>query len=168
VNDERDAADDYGRSKIIGEGVARWPNATVVRVSIVGPDAAPSRPAAGRGLLGWFLAQPADRPIRGFTNHRWNGITTLEWARVAIELATRRAAGEAVPSLVQPGADTITKYELLRLFADAFGTAHVVEPVEAPEAVDRTLVPTSTRPPISAQLRELAAWHAAGREAFAC
>jgi dTDP-4-dehydrorhamnose reductase len=167
VDDERDAADDYGRSKVLGEGVARWPNATVVRVSIIGPDIA-GPGAAGRGLLGWMLAQPADVPLRGFTNHRWNGITTLEWARVAVELVARRNAGERIPAVVQPGSDAVTKHELLGMIREAFDTGHTIEPVEAPEAVDRTLVPTMHRPSIAEQLRAMAAWHGQTREAVAC
>ena len=167
IDDERDAGDDYGLSKVLGEGVARWPNATVVRVSIIGPDLA-TAPGTGRGLLGWMLAQPADAPLRGFTNHRWNGITTLEWAKIATELAARRGAGERLPPIVQPGSDTVTKHDLLCLIRDAFETGHAIEPVEAPEAVDRTLVPTVRRAPIVEQLRELAAWRGVGREAAAC
>jgi dTDP-4-dehydrorhamnose reductase len=167
LDDERDAADDYGRSKVLGEGVARWPNATVIRVSIVGP---PLIPGDGRasGLLGWFLAQPSDATLRGFTNHRWNGITTLEWARVALELMQRLAGGEPLPSIVQPAGDTVDKHALLGLFREAFDTSHRIEPVEAPEAVDRTLVPTMPRSPIAEQLRELAAWHAAAAPLAAC
>jgi dTDP-4-dehydrorhamnose reductase len=161
IDDERDAADDYGRSKIFGEGVANWPNASVIRVSIVGP-ALPESDARAGGLLAWFLAQPTHAPVPGFTNHHWNGITTLDWARIALDLMARRAAGEALPRIVQPGSERVDKRRLLELFRDAFGTAHRIEPVEASEPVDRTLEPTLRRAPLGEQLRELAAWHASG------
>jgi dTDP-4-dehydrorhamnose reductase len=161
LDDERDATDDYGRSKILGEGVARWPNATVIRVSIVGPSDASADPR-GRGLLGWLLAQPAGARLPGFTNHLWNGITTLEWAQIALELLARRAAGETLPAIVQPASDTVDKCTLLRLFAAAFETGHEIRATEAAEAVDRTLVPTMRRAPLAAQVEELAAWYGAG------
>jgi dTDP-4-dehydrorhamnose reductase len=167
VDDERDATDDYGRSKILGEGVAQWPNATVIRVSIVGPAPGPTD-GRGAGLLGWFLAQPADAELRGFTNHRWNGITTLEWARVALELLRRRAAGETLPRIVQPGSDAVDKCALLGLFRDAFNTTHRIVPTAADEPADRTLVPTMRRAPLVEQLQQLAAWHAAGASLATC
>ena len=64
------ATDAYGLSKRVGEACVAAPNVVVLRTSIVGPPA-----GAGRGLLGWFLRQ--DGPVEGWTNHRWNGITTL-------------------------------------------------------------------------------------------
>jgi dTDP-4-dehydrorhamnose reductase len=160
VDDERDAADDYGRSKILGEGVSRWPNATVIRVSIIGPDRG-AEGASGSGLLAWFLSRATDQPVPGYVNHRWNGVTTLEWARIALEVIARRAAGETLPSIVQPAASTVSKYELLCAIRDELGTGHRVVPAQAAEAVDRTLVPTMKRAPIRTQLRELAAWLAA-------
>lgn len=166
ADDERDATDDYGRSKILGEGVARWPNATVIRVSIVGP-ATGRGDARGQGLLAWFLAQPGDATLHGFTNHRWNGITTLEWGRVALELLERRAAGESLPRIVQPGSDALDKHALLHLFRDVFGTTQRIVPGEADEAVDRTLVPTMRRPPIAEQLHALAAWYSSATPAAA-
>ena len=161
VDDERDATDDYGRSKILGEGVSHWPNATVIRVSIVGP--APEGQTPGRGgLLGWFLAQPDTAELPGFTNHRWNGITTLEWANVALDLIDRHAGGETLPRIVQPAGDAVDKRALLELFRDAFETTHRIVPTEAAEAVDRTLEPTMRRAPLAEQLRALAEWSAAG------
>jgi dTDP-4-dehydrorhamnose reductase len=164
VDDERDATDDYGRSKIIGEGVARWPDVSVIRVSIIGPER--DRSTGGSGLLAWLLSRSTALPVPGYTNHLWNGITTLEWARVALELLERRAKGEAPPSIVQPSGTTVSKYELLCAIRDAFGTGHRIVPTEAPERIDRTLSPTSQRRSIEEQLRELAVW--SGSEAVAC
>ena len=160
IDDERDATDDYGRSKILGEGVAQWPRATVIRVSIVGPAPQPTD-GSGCGLVGWFLSRPEDAELSGYTNHRWNGITTLEWARLALELLARAGAGAELPRLVQPGTDPVDKYALLQHVREAFGTAHRIRPIAAPEAIDRTLEPTMHRAPIAAQLRELADWYGA-------
>ena len=153
VTDAPDAEDEYGVSKQLGEGVARWPNVTVLRVSIVGPDL-----GGGHGLLGWFLKQPEDRPVNGFVNHFWNGITTLEWARILVERIDRIERGEGHLPLSQPGTELVDKYTLLRAFRDAYGTRHEIRPVEAPTRVDRTLVPTEVRASIADQLATLRGW----------
>jgi dTDP-4-dehydrorhamnose reductase len=153
IDDVRDATDAYGFSKVLGESISRWANATVVRVSVIGPDR-----GDGRGLLAWFLRQPAGRPIPGYTDHRWNGITSLEWATIALECAAARARGEPVPSLVQPGTAVVTKYELLCAFRDLYAPRQSVAPVESMAPVDRTLVPSDPRPAIREQLARLGAW----------
>lgn len=154
VSDEPDADDEYGVSKQLGEGVARWPNVSVLRVSIVGPEL-----GGGHGLLGWFLKQPEDRPVNGFVNHFWNGITTFEWARILVERIERIERGEGHTALSQPGSERVDKYTLLRAFRDAFGTRHEIIPVDAATRVDRTLVPTERRASIVEQLAGLAAWY---------
>jgi len=152
VSDEPDADDEYGVSKQLGEGVAHWPNVSVLRVSIVGPDL-----GGGHGLLGWFLQQPEDRPVNGYVNHFWNGITTLEWARILVERIHRLEQGEPHTALTQPGTERVDKYTLLCAFREAFGTRHQIRPVEAPLRVDRTLVPTESRGSIVEQLAMLTA-----------
>jgi dTDP-4-dehydrorhamnose reductase len=154
IDDELDAEDAYGFSKRLGEMIVWRPQVTVLRVSIVGPDPRPD----GRGLLAWFLRQPTGTDVPGYTNHRWNGITTLEWAKLAHDVVVRRGRGESLPPIVQPGTPPVTKYELLTLFRDVYRTAHRIAPVRTAETVDRTLVPTDMRLPIATQLAALHAW----------
>jgi dTDP-4-dehydrorhamnose reductase len=157
IDEPLDAADTYGFSKALGETIGRWPNATVLRVSVIGPDR-----GDGHGLLAWFLRQPAGRPVPGYTNHRWNGITSLEWATVAVECASARARGEAVPPVIQPGTAVVTKYELLCAFRDVFAPHLTVAEAHGEATVDRSLVPTDLRPPIREQLEGLASWRPVG------
>ena len=143
VDEQPNATDDYGLSKRLGEGCLAFPRVVVLRTSIVGP---------GGGLLGWFLSQSG--PIDGWTDHVWNGITTLAWAR----LAAAALVGDIPPGLHQPTtAETITKYDLLRLFGEVFDHPIEVRPVSA-GFCDRTLVPTIAMPPIRDQLTELRDW----------
>lgn len=157
VDDEMDAVDPYGFSKLLGEGVSRLAHVTVLRVSVVGPDR-----GDGRGLLAWFLRQPSNEPTPGYVNHRWNGITTLEWATLALAYAEEYIRGGMVPKVSQPGSECVTKYDLLCTFRDALVPGRDVAPVEAAETVDRTLVPTDRRPPFVQQLRRVAAWYPLG------
>jgi dTDP-4-dehydrorhamnose reductase len=154
IDDPLDAADAYGFSKSLGESISRWPNATVLRVSVIGPDR-----GDGHGLLAWFLRQTPDRPVAGYANHRWNGITTLDWAAIALECAAARARGEPVPSLIQPGTPVVTKYELLCAFRDLYAPHLTVTEATGATAVDRSLIPSDARPPIRQQLERLGAWY---------
>ena len=88
-----DATDDYGASKCAGERAVLDAGGLVIRCSIVGPEV-----LEPQSLLGWLLRQEGE--IRGFTNHLWNGITTLEWARVCLgpdqpQVPSRPASGSA-------------------------------------------------------------------------
>lgn len=153
VDDEPTAGDAYGFTKRLGEMIADRPNVSVIRVSIVGPDYRPH----SRGLLAWFLDHSSTEPVPGYTNWRWNGITTLEWSDVAFEAIDRGSGGD----VVQPATVPISKYELLLKFRDAYRTKHEIAPVAAPSAIDRTLVPTEKRAPIDLQLKRLRDWYAA-------
>jgi len=156
VDEPTDADDDYGVSKVLGEAIALRPNVTVLRVSIIGPER-----ADGPGLLSWFLRQPTDDAVPGWTNHRWNGVTTLDWAGIAFDVADRRRRGGHVAPILQPGTPPVSKYELLCIFRTVYGTPHRIDPVETAAAVDRTLRPTELRSPIAEQLARLRSWYGA-------
>lgn len=72
-SDTPDAADIYGRSKLLGEVYDE--HALTLRTSIIGLET--SRNA---GLVEWFLAQNGS--IRGYRNAIFSGLTTVELARV--------------------------------------------------------------------------------------
>jgi dTDP-4-dehydrorhamnose reductase len=143
------AIDAYGLSKRVGEACVAAPNVVVLRASVVGPPA-----GAGRGLLGWFLGQ--DSPVDGWTDHLWNGITTLAWA----ELAARTIGGNGLgPGVHQPTtAQEVTKDELLRMFGELFEHRVDIRPVRTEQACNRTLLPTTEMPPLREQLIALRAW----------
>ena len=155
VDDEPTADDPYGFSKRLGEMIAGRQNVTVLRVSIIGPDYRPHT----RGLLAWFLHQAVGAPVSGYTNWRWNGVTTLEWADIALEVIERRRRGEPLPPILQPVTEPISKYDLLMKFREAYGTRHDIAPTTALAAIDRTLVPTERRAPIEEQLTRLREWY---------
>lgn len=121
----------------------------ILRASIVGPPA-----AAGRGLLGWFLAQPG--PVDGWTDHLWNGITTLAWAELAAKAVERRGLA---PGLHQPTtAGAVTKEESIRMFGEVFDHRIDVRPIRTKQACDRTLLPTMTMPSLRTRRLALRAW----------
>ena len=144
-----DATDDYGRSKWEAEQRVRSAGGVIIRCSILGPEL-----RAPRSLLAWFLSQPG--PVRGFVNHWWNGVTTLEWARICHRLLEARSPA----SVCQPGFwPPIHKAEVLKIIGEAWDWPIRIIPEEAPQPVNRTLVPDLPCPPLGEQLRELREWH---------
>jgi dTDP-4-dehydrorhamnose reductase len=149
VDDERDAKDVYGLSKILGEQIAANGRCTVIRCSVVGPEVNGSY-----GLMGWFLRQHG--AVEGYLNHLWNGITTLEWAKVCSEVISGQYGQYA--AILQPGIEpSLSKCELLGLIRRVWEKIEI-KPVNAPESINRTLVPTSLRRPFCEQLTELKTW----------
>ncbi len=164
--DPHDPRDAYGKTKSLGEVPA--PGFYNVRCSVVGPEL-----KEHRSLLDWFLRQPAGATVTGFTDHRWNGVTSLQFARL-VQGLIRDHERLGLPGLqhVVP-ADAITKADLLEVFARCFGRRDVtIVHRPAAVAVDRTLATVEPgrnealwraagydRPPtIRAMVEELAAW----------
>jgi dTDP-4-dehydrorhamnose reductase len=149
-----DAEDDYGISKSMGElAVALRPKTMLIRASIIGPDARPD----GLGLMAWFMKHPRGARINGYTNHLWNGITTLQWCKlVASLLEEAREYGHA--RIVQPGLNKpVSKYELLCTINRIFDCGLEVCPHQDAHYVNRSLLPSLVASPIEQQLQEIAA-----------
>lgn len=150
VDQQPDAIDAYGLSKILGEAVADDRRCTVIRTSIIGPEL-----RTGHGLMGWFLNQRGE--VNGFVNHQWNGITSLEWAKICDEIICANSCGGTI---VQPGIQaSLSKYELLSHIARAWQKEISIKPVRAPDEIDRTLIPTLPRQALPVQLAELHEWY---------
>ncbi len=134
--DPHDPLDVYGKTKSLGE--AAFPVMLHVRCSIIGPE------AQGRKfLLEWSRQQPQAAQVSGYINHRWNGVTTLHFARLCRGLIESGVALPRVQHIVPR--DAVTKADLLRCFARYYGRDDIrIADSSAPTAVDRTL---ATRDP---------------------
>jgi dTDP-4-dehydrorhamnose reductase len=155
VTERPDPVDAYGLSKWLGERALEVsPAQTVVlRTSIVGPE-----DGTAHGLLAWYLSQRGQ--VNGWTDHRWNGITTLAWADLALDIAAGRSS--LGPGLHQPSTEeAVTKHALLGMFGRAFGHSLVIAPTTSANAIDRTLRPTLPMPPLEAQLAAVRQWYGA-------
>jgi dTDP-4-dehydrorhamnose reductase len=134
-----DALDVYGKTKSLGEIAA--PNFLNVRCSIVGPEQ-----ENRLSLLEWFLSQPDGSEISGFDHHRWNGVTTLQFAELCFRIMTSDGALSFSQLVARSSIhhyipnETVTKYELLRIFADVYGRRPRIRKVtDAGPAIDRSL-----------------------------
>jgi len=134
-SDEHDALDVYGKTKSLGEVPAS--HVHHLRCSIVGPE-----PKEHKFLLDWFLGQPRNVGVNGYVNHRWNGMTTLHFAKLCHGVVTRNVALPHLQHVIPTG--EVTKCELLQCLARQFHREDVsIAPTEAAVVVDRTLGTTN-------------------------
>jgi dTDP-4-dehydrorhamnose reductase len=146
-DDSQDPLDVYGKTKSLGEVTSTAVHH--LRASIIGPE-----PKDHKFLLDWFLGQPRSAKIDGFVNHRWNGVTTLHFARVVLGLMQRPVPLPHVQHLV-PG-DIVSKGELLEVFARCYRRSDIhIHKVPSKITVDRNLCT------LNHQLNE-ALWSSAG------
>jgi|JFJP01.1.fsa_nt_gi dTDP-4-dehydrorhamnose reductase len=150
ATDTPDASDDYGLSKCHAESVMKGHNHYIIRCSILGIELGTTY-----SLLSWFLAQKES--VNGYVNHYWNGITTLQWAKVCSQIIYKNNTTNY--QLFQPGIlPTLTKYELLIMFSQIWDHNLDIKAILAETPVVRTLVPNIDTPSLIEQLRELKVW----------
>lgn len=146
--DIRDATDDYGKSKadiskLIAEG---FKNTKIIRTSIIGHEM-----ATNLSLLDWFLHTEGN--ANGYTNHYWNGITTLEWAKLCKDLIEN---WDSHSKLTQYGTSGIrSKYDLLEDIKNVYEKDISVTPFEAATSANKCLESDREIKPIREQLIEL-------------
>lgn len=128
---KHDALDVYGKTKSLGE--VHTEGFYNLRCSIIGPEH-----SNHLSLMDWFLGQSQNAKINGFTNHRWNGITTYHFAKICQAIIKNSADIPQFQHIIP--ADIVTKAELLKLLAKNFDREDIIiNEVNAPVAVDRTL-----------------------------
>jgi dTDP-4-dehydrorhamnose reductase len=121
-----DAADLYGRSKLLGE--VEDTQAVTLRTSIIGPEL-----GSGHGLFAWFMAQRLR--TKGYTRAIFSGLPTIELARIIRDIVIPRAD---IAGLYHVSADPISKFDLLSLIASAYGLSIDIEPDHG-LVIDRSL-----------------------------
>jgi dTDP-4-dehydrorhamnose reductase len=107
--DAPDAGDVYGKSKHLGE--VNYPFAITLRTSTIGHEL-----QSAYGLLEWFLSQQGS--CKGFNRAIFSGLPNTEFARVVRDVVIPRPE---LHGLYHVGAESIGKYELLKLIAEAYG-----------------------------------------------
>jgi dTDP-4-dehydrorhamnose reductase len=129
--DRHDAEDVYGKTKSLGE--VDSPHVHHLRCSIIGPE-----PKGHVSLLDWFLGQPPHGRLNGYSNHTWNGVTTLHFARLCHAIVTQWLTLPHVQHVVPAG--PLSKAQLLSCFATQYRREDLsITPTEAESVIDRTL-----------------------------
>ena len=141
----QDAADVYGKTKIAGEifNSSKY----LLRSSIVGPE-----PGQGKSLLNWFLSQN-HQTVNGFIDHKWNGITTLNFAKIVHGMIKSSKFINNLQHITPQ--DEVSKYDLLLYFNKYFQSNVTIVSVDSNNPVNRTLA--TINPELNQQL-----WNMAG------
>ncbi len=162
--------DIYGMTKSLGE--VQGPRVMTLRCSIVGPEI-----SGNKSLLSWFLSQPLNGELKGYSNHLWNGLSTLHFSKIIFGIIENNLFKPGVYHLVPSG--VASKGELLELFAKYFQRSDLnISLIQAPVSINRTLTTTMpiynqelwkmagyTEPPtIEQMIKELAVWTASHSE----
>lgn len=104
--DFSDAEDLYGKTKYLGE--TDRPNCLTLRTSIIGLEI--SRKTS---LIEWFLAQTGT--IKGYQKAFYTGLTTQEMSRLIEHVILKHPD---LSGIWHVSSDNISKYELLKIFAE--------------------------------------------------
>ena len=144
---KRDAEDIYGKSKAdISEEIENnFVNTKIIRTSIIGHEE-----ETEVALLDWFLSQ--DTEVGGYTNHYWNGITTLQWVKQAEVMLEN---WKSFPKLNQYSIAPISKYELLKIVSQVYKKNTKIVPFETQVTVNKCLSTDLIISTIEEQLVEL-------------
>lgn len=146
-SDPHDPLDVYGKTKSLGESYNK--NVFHLRCSIIGPE-----PKAHVSLLDWFLTQKKNAEVNGFTNHYWNGITTLNFARIAWGIIRKDLKLARLQHVVPQ--NKLAKARMLEVAKIAFHREDIkIKPIKAEYFLNRTL--STDTPTVNLRL-----WHAAG------
>lgn len=130
-SNEHDALDVYGKSKSLGE--AKGDSMMHLRVSIIGPEV-----DRNSSLLEWVRNQPKNAEISGYTDHFWNGITSMHFAKIARGIIENNLFEAGVFHVVPQ--DSVTKSELVSLIAKYLGRSDIkVRPTATGANINRTL-----------------------------
>jgi dTDP-4-dehydrorhamnose reductase len=153
VSDVKDDKDPYGITKSMGESVNKS-RCSVIRCSIIGEELVNTR-----SLIEWAKGQRGNK-VRGYVNHKWNGITCLQYAK---EISNMIRLG--FPKILQLESfwvddggikcDYITKYDLLRLINSVYELNLEIESYETSIPVDRRLIGTQVDTSLNEQLKEM-------------
>jgi dTDP-4-dehydrorhamnose reductase len=133
-NDIKNGIGFYAQSKALGE-LTNAKDVTI-RTSIIGPELNRN----GIGLFHWFMSQSDGAVLKGFTNAFWSGLTTLELAKVVLEIINQNISG-----LIQVAPfSKIDKYNLISLFNSIYKNGKMTIKPNGNYHVDKSLVSVRT------------------------
>ena len=126
-NSPHNAEDVYGITKSLGEPE----NATVIRTSIIGEELHNQL-----SFVEWVKSEKGNE-VKGFTNHKWNGITCLEFAKVCERIIENGLFWKGVTHVMSP--ETITKYKMVEYVSDVYDLDIKIRFTETPNKCYRDL-----------------------------
>ncbi len=150
-DEKHDFKDDYGKTKSLAESfVLKRNKSLVIRTSIIGT----TYNFTSKGLLDWFLNQQDNSRLKGFSNHYWNGITTLEWCKF-LSGYLNEDANHKTNFIQLSSSVSLSKYELLTKFKKIFEKKCEIEKFETEITINRSLKGQIELKSIDEQLKDL-------------
>ena len=130
-SDIKDPIDNYGYSKVLGEHLDN--NLITLRCSLIGKEL-----NTKVEFLEWVLSHDKASEVGGFTNHHWNGLTTMHYAKIISGIMKRKYFTAGTFHVVPE--NSVTKFQLSQIILDCFGSSEIkVAPVQSPKSINRTL-----------------------------
>jgi dTDP-4-dehydrorhamnose reductase len=126
-NNEMDVSDIYGLTKYLGEP----PTATNLRVSIIGEETVNKR-----SLVEWCKTLD-NKDAKGFTDHLWNGVTCLTYAKIIETMIEKNIWWKGTRHALSPR--SLNKYELVKLITNTYKIKVNLKEAESGTRCDRTL-----------------------------
>ena len=133
-----DAVDVYGKTKSLGEVASE--SVMHLRCSLIGPE------LQGRSTLffEWVRGLKQGSEIFGYTNHKWNGLTSFAFGKIVGGIIDRDTFSPGLHHLVP--ADVMSKRDLIMLELELLAREDVtVIPLETEAPIDRTLATKDQR-----------------------
>lgn len=124
------ATDMYGRSKSLGEPS----KATCIRTSIIGEE------LHNKVSLFEWVRSNKGKTVKGYTNHYWNGITCLQFAKICTYMIVANNYWEGVKHIFSP--TPVNKYELISTLSYVYDLDITVEPFKTASVCNRLLCST--------------------------
>lgn len=119
-------------------------NIKIIKASIIGPEI-----GSNKSLLCWFLNSTGE--VKGYKNAMWNGITTLEWAKLCYNMINWWDIFHT-ENIAQ--SSCVSKYELLVILKELYQKDIIIIPFEN-KFIDKCLNGTIITKHIKEQLEDL-------------
>jgi len=127
-SDPYDCEDLYGLSKCGGDSA----DCMVLRTSIIGEE----RGGNSRSLLSWFKSQEG-KTVFGFTNHFWNGVTTLYLAEIIESIMIQGLYRKGIHHVFSE--NVVSKFDLLSMIQEIYNLNIGIVPKKVKSRIDRSL-----------------------------
>ena len=125
-DDVYDVNDVYGMSKAMGE----VSDVCVIRTSIIGEEV-----NNGRSLVEWVKSE-SGKSIFGYTNHFWNGVTCLQFAKICDHIISKNLFWEGIRHL---HSNKLNKFELVSLINEVYSLDIDISKKETQNSCDRSM-----------------------------
>lgn len=125
------APDVYGVTKSKGE--VDFNNMMILRCSVIGKEI-----NSHLEFMDWILSQKPNAKLSGFSNHLWNGITTLHFAKIVLGIISTHGFNSGKHHVLP--SNSVSKFQMIELICNSFAREDIqIASVPAETAIDRRL-----------------------------